>query len=300
MKTISFIGNSEPPDKLLELFRKFTPNKLGIWGQLKGEPHYNTDYYGVIDYLPDSLRDRIDTSKVVYLGAHPPSMQAYRDMSQYKGIKMYDCKHTFGFGEWWLNFTYDELTAMQPPVKTKKLGAIVSNADTQFYHVKRLEWLKRFTDSNPTDFDLHGRIIPTTDNMKKYYRGVCGSWDPRGAASSGGNDHMSGKEQVTLEHEYIIEFDAYNENHYFGERIFDTLLGWASPIYWGGTNLHQYLPPECFSYLDIDGKGDDVKAIMSSNLYQSKLPFISKARNILLNELQLWPRIHRAIFGINK
>jgi hypothetical protein len=220
-------------------------------------------------------------------------------MSNYRGLKMYDCKHTLGFLEFWLKYDYDYLSNLKPMTKTKKLGAILSNADTQKYHRDRLEWLKRFTDSSPVDFNLHGRIIPSTENMKKYYRGVCGSWDPRGAASSGGNDHMSGKEEVLAEHEFMLEFDATGEN-YFSERIADCLLMWASPIYYGGRNLHKYLPPECFSYLDINGNGDDVKAIMNSNLYQSKLQYISEARDLLLNKYQIWPRVHEGIFGVCK
>ena len=296
---IAFVANGEPPDRLLSMFKRYTPQNKGIWGQLEGVDNYkDAQVFGVVDYLPPNLG--INEAQCVFLGAHPPSMQSYKDMSQYRGIKSYDCAKEFGFGEIWLDFTYDQLMEMNPPAKTKKLGAIVSNADTQFYHKKRIEWLKRFTDTNPQDFDLYGRIIPSTESMKRYYRGICGSWDARGAVSANGNNHMVGKEQVILSTQFLVEFDAFNENHYFGERVFDCLLGWASPIYWGCTNLHKYLPKECFSYLDIDGDGKDVKDIISSNLYESKLPFIKEARMVLLNELQLWPRIHKGIWGVCK
>lgn len=293
MKNLAFVGNSEPPEKLLELFKKMTPNQSGEWGNLKGVSNYkDADYFGVIDYLPSGLG--IDESKCVFLGAHPETMQAYRNMDSYKGLKMYDCKNSFGFGEWWLKYDYDYLSNLKPMQKTKQLGCIMSNADSQPYHKARLEWLKRFTEQQLITFDLHGRIVPFTDNMKRFYRGACGSYDPRGAASSGSNDHMSGKEVVYEEHKYMIEFDAPGEN-YFSERVFDCLLLWAVPVYWGGKNLDKYIPKESFINFDIDKDGSDV--LYSNDNYEKRITYISQARDLLLNKYQLWPRIHEAIFG---
>jgi hypothetical protein len=77
-------------------------------------------------------------------------------------------------------------------------------------------------------------------------------------------------------------------------------LLWCYPIYWGCRNLQKYLPEKSFSYLDIDGNGDDVIDLVDSDIYKKALPHMKKAREILLDELQLWPRIHQAIFGVNK
>ena len=299
-KKIAFIGNSEPPEKLLELFRKFTPGKSGIWGQLKGVNNYqDADYFGVIDYIPDNIRNQIDETRCIFLGAHPETMQAYRDMSNYKGIKMYDLKHAFGYGEWWLKYDYDYLMKLSPNPKLKLLGAIVSDANTQEYHKKRREFLERFTNRNDIEFDLYGRIRPFTENMKKYYRGVCGSLDARGAASANGNDHMSGKEEIYNKYKYMIEFDATGKN-YFSERVFDCLLMWSMPIYYGGYNLDKYLPKECFVQLDINGNGDDIIKIINSGIYEKSLPYIAKARQLLLNKYHIFARCHDAIFGEQK
>ncbi len=252
METISFIGNSESPEKLLDLFKKMTPHNSGIWGRLKGEPHYRTTYHAVIDYLPSGLG--IDESKCVFLNAHPETMQAYRNMDSYKGLKMYDAKNSLGFLEWWLKYDYDYLSNLQPMQKIKRLGCIVSNANTQPYHKARLEWLDRFTNrKEELHFDLYGRIIPFTEKMKTYYRGVCGSYDPRGAASSGGNDHMTGKEEVYEQHKFMIEFDATG-NFYMSERVLDCLLLWACPIYYGGGGI-KVLPSE--SYINFTQNEQD-------------------------------------------
>lgn len=296
MDKIAFIGNSEPPNKLLQIWKKQTPGSKGVWGNLQGVDNYEeADYFGVIDYLPSYLKGKIKEDKCVFLGAHPETMSAYRDMSNYICLAKYDCANTFGFGEWWINYDYDYLKALEKPKKTKILGAIVSNARSQSYHTARIEWLKRFCDRINIDFDLYGRIEPDTDSMKKYYRGACGSQDARGSAVSGGNDHMSGKESIYEQHLFMIEFDATGR-HYFSERVFDCMLLWAIPIYWGGSGLHEYIPKESFHYLDINGNGSDVLEIIEkynpiTNYY------LTETRNILLDELQLWPRIHKAIYG---
>lgn len=296
MKKICFFGNSEPPSKLLEIFRKMTPGKSGIWGQLQGTGNIEeADYFATIDRLPGDMIGRIPSNKTIFLGAHPETLRAYQNMDRFDALAKFDCKETVGFLEWWINFDYDYLMALKPPTKTKTLGAIVSNAETDKSHTLRKDWLKRFCEKDSLPFDLNGRIIPT-NSMNKYYKGACGSLDPRGAAASGGNDHMSGKEQTYLEHKYMLEFDNIGK-YYFSERVLDCLLLWAMPIYFGGQGLHNFIPDTAFRYLNIEGNGEDVVSIINSDFYEQHINDIAKARDTLLNELQLWPRVHKAIFS---
>lgn len=301
MDTISFIGNNEPPDRLLEIFKKMTPNRSGIWGNLKGEPHYDTKYHCVIDYLPYELKGIIPEDKCIFLGAHPETMSAYHSQAKYKGFKNLDIANGVGFCEWWINLDYTYLSNLKPMKKTKQLACIMSDANSQFYHKTRRDHLARFINDNveKVEFNLHGRVVPYTEKMKKYYRGVCGSYDPSGAFSSGGNDHMTGKEQVLSEHKYILEYDCTGE-HYMSERLFDDLLLFCLPIYFGGKGAQKYLPKESVFQLDITGNGSDFIDLLNSNLYEKSLPAIIEARNKILNELNLWATIHKAIFGVYK
>ncbi len=295
MKKIAFVGNSQSADKLFDMFKRQTPGNLGIWGGLQGVRSYQeADIFGVIDELPQNLKHFEERS--VFLGAHPPeSHHAYRDMSKYKGIAKADLSEKIGFLEWWIKYDYDYLKSLKPMNKINDLGCIMSDAASQSYHKNRLKWLQEFTNKNNLDFNLHGRIRPFTENMKKYYRGACGSLNPSGI----NNDHMSGKESVYESHRYMIEFDAPGK-FYMSERMLDCLLLWSYPIYWGGENIHQVIPKESFSYLDINGNGNDVLEIIQENVYEKALPYISEARQLLLDKWQLWPRIHELVFGKTK
>lgn len=296
MVKIAFIGNSEPPDRLLAIFKKMTPNSSGIWGQIEGVDAYDkADYYVVIDYLPSDLKKVIPEEKCIFLGAHPETMCAYHSQVKYKGFRNIDIAYQAGFCEWWINLDYTYLSNLQPMIKTKQLASIMSDANSQFYHKARRDHLERFVNDNAhkVEFNLHGRVVPYTEKMKQYYRGVCGSYNPSG----GENDHMSGKEKVLAEHKYILEYDCTGE-HYISERVFDDLLMWCLPIYWGGKGAEKYLPKESVFQLDIKGNGSDFVDLLNGDLYERSLPAIAQARNILLNELQLWPTIHKAIFGV--
>lgn len=297
MTKIAFIGNSETPKKLLEIFRKMTPESKGVWGQIIGVDNYaEADYFAVIDCLPRNLS--IDESKCIFLGAHPETMQAYHNQDSFKGFRMLDIAKGPGFNEWWLNLDYTYLSNLQPMQKTKELCCIMSDANSQFYHKSRREHLTRFVENNAAniEFNLYGRINPFTEKMNTYYRGACGSYDPRGAATAEGNDHMSGKEHVLAEHKYVLEYDCTGE-HYISERVYDDLLMWALPIYWGGKGVEKYLPKFSYENLDINGDGKDIIDFIKTDTYARALPDIAKARDILLNQLQLWPTVHKAIFG---
>lgn len=296
MRNIAFIGNSQGPAKLLELFRPFTPGKSGVWGNLRGVDNYReADYFAVIDYLPNDARAQgVAENDCIFLGAHPESMQAYKNMDAYKGLAHFDCKNTFGFGEWWLKYDYDYLAALQPMTKTKELACIMSDANSQPYHTKRRAYLERFCNSYANQIDVYGRLKPW-GSIVEAYKGHCGVLRP-GAKE---NDHMSGKESVYETYKYALEFDGTGK-YYFSERIFDCMLLWCMPIYWGGESLHLFLPEKSFKYLNINNDGTDVmNAIMRGGLYEEALPHIAKARDLLLNHLQIWPRVHAALYGTN-
>jgi hypothetical protein len=301
MKKLAFIGNAEKPDYLLDMFRKQTPKREGIWKNLLGVPRLDqADYYAVIDFIPAWQRSQVDESKCVFLGAHPETIGAYHNMDSYKGIKMYDCKNTFGFGEWWIKYDYDFLSRLQPTRKIKDLCCIMSDANTTPYHKLRREYLNNFCKNYKLKCDVFGRIKPW-GYIEECYHGELGSKDARGNATTGGNDHMSGKEPVYEKYQYALEFDVSGK-YYFSERIFDSLLLWCMPFYYGCENIHDFLPTESVFKISPEAQGGDVMNKIYTKIdgftaYEVATPAISEARDLLLNKYQIWPRVHEAIFG---
>jgi hypothetical protein len=295
MSKIAFLGNAEHPSRLLETFRKMTPGKSGKWGQLEGTGNIEeADYFACIDRIPSDYRSKVREDKCITLGAHPESVRAYQNMASFRTLAKFDCAETIGFLEWWIKYDYDYLSALQPMTKTKLLGTIVSNAETDNSHRVRKAYLQRICQAYSGKLDVYGRIIPT-GSVVANYKGACGN--PCGSASIG--DYWSGKEAVYESYKYMLEFDNVGEN-YFSERVLDCMLLWAMPIYWGGKGVHKVLPDTSFRYINIDGNGEDVMEVVNSDFYEKNIDSLAKSRDILLNQLQLWPRVHAAIYGVSK
>ena len=294
MATIAFLANSKSPDFNLNLWRRMTPGCSGTWGNLTGTADVRSaDYVMVLDSLGSSgvsaeMRASINPEKLILIGGHPEGHTYYVDMDKEDCAYRIDAGKTQAFGEWWIKYDYDYLSALQPMQKTAKLGTIVSNAETQISHIKRKEWLARYCQKHKNKLDIYGTISPT-DVMRPNYKGALG---PRSAS-----DWMSGKEDTYAQYACMVEFD-YSGKHYFSERVFDCLLMYCFMFYWGGGGVEKYLPAECHFLFDIEGEGDDIlAAIESPGFYAKKLPAIKEARDLLLNKYQLWPRIHTAIYG---
>lgn len=290
---ICFLGNSETPTNLLKIFSKMTPQRSGKWGQLEGIGNIDeADYFVTVDRIPRELRDKIPENKTIFLGAHPETSNGYQDMNSFNAFAKFDCKKEVGFLEWWINYDYDYLSNLKPMVKTKLLGTIVSDANTVKSHNLRRQYLERFCNMYPNQLDIYGRII-AWGSLVSHYKGVCGQ------TNKAIGDYWSGKETVYEQYKYMLEFDSIGK-YYFSERVLDCMLLWAMPIYWGGLNVHLVLPENSFRYFNIDGNGEDIIDIINSNFYEEHLDDLAKARNILLNEQQLWAKIHKAIFGAYK
>lgn len=285
---VCFLQTELPNEQVLNTLKKMTPGRSGKWKDMVGVTSIKeADYCVIIDY---TIQD-VPAEKAIYIGAHPRSIpHAYINMDDKQCFAKLDCEKVFGFGEWWIEFDYDYLSKLGKPKKVNKLCSIVSNVDTFYNHKARRAWLARFVETKLNEFNLYGRIEPFTDRMRYYYRGKLNS----------DKDHMGGKEEKLLKHKYVIEFDNdAPDGHYFSERVFDDLLMWCMPIYWGGGNLHKYIPKESFRYLDINDSGESVYTVLEEDPYSRSMEAIAEARNLLLNKWQIWPRVYNTIKGTN-
>jgi len=254
-----------------------TPNCSGVWKDMVGVTnHHEADYCVVIDYTAE----RVDPDKTIYINAHPfiDGYNGYKDLSRHK--HKLDLKDTFGFGEWWLKYDYDYLSALEPMDKTKDLCCIMSNTDGKQGQTQRKIFIKEL--AKRVDVHIYGRI-------EGIGMGVLGSTD-----LYGGN-HCHGKEDVLAEHRYSIEIDIGLTRNYFSERFFDSLLMWCMPLYWGSTNVEEYIPARAFKYIDIYDGYFNIFSVINSNKREQNLDAIAEARHLLLNKYQIWARVYEFI-----
>jgi len=86
--------------------------------------------------------------------------------------------------------------------------------------------------------------------------------------------------------------------NYWSERFFDAMLLWTMPIYYGGTNIHEYLPENSFRYIDLFDSNhtpEYIIDIIDSDFREKHIEDMKEARYLLLNKYQIWPRIKTVI-----
>jgi len=67
--------------------------------------------------------------------------------------------------------------------------------------------------------------------------------------------------------------------------------------------LKEYLPEKSFVYLELNDFESDyrkIKEAIEGNLWEERFPYIKKAKNIILNDLQFFPRMERLLNNLEK
>ena len=300
MFKVCFLQSTHDNEEVLNHYKKMTPNRSGKWKEMVGTTSIEeADYVVIIDY---SMHEPIPKNKPkIYIGAHPQVCRGYYCFDEKEAIIKMDLKDTFGFGEWWLDEDYDTLSALKPPKKTKDLSCILSNGRTHDFHKKRIEFMVNFCSKYSNRVDLYGRIKigKGEESLNKSFKGVCGSSKKDKNYKT---TYWNGKRKALEPYRYSLEFDNGSTpkegicRNYFSERFFDSMLMWCMPIYYGGIDIHKFIPINAFRYIDIfNDSSEYVINIIESDFREQHLKDIAEARYLLLNKYQIWSRVYLAI-----
>lgn len=164
---------------------------------------------------------------------------------------------------WHVDKTYDELTSISIPEKTKNISWIVGGAKDLPGHYQRLSFLD-YIKASDLEIDLFGRAVQPIedkwDGLAPYYFSLA-------------IENNTGPEMWT-------------------EKLADCFLSWSIPFYYGCTNLDKYFPKDAYIPIDIT-KPDAALEIIKDNLttenWKKRLPALEEARDLVLNKYQLFP-----------
>lgn len=183
--------------------------------------------------------------------------------------------------EWHLSKTYQELKTMTV-VKKIEYESVVSTVLSAKYqdpgHIKRIDFVK-FLEKKGVPIHVYG------DNKWKYknYKGSL---------------PYHCKDDGIFPYKYHFNVENHSDPNYFTEKIVDAILGESLCFYNGCYNLMEYLPKEAFVYLHLSNFEHDCKIVqraIKEDWYSQRLPYIKKAKKIILEELQFFPRIEKII-----
>lgn len=169
---------------------------------------------------------------------------------------------------WYVDVSFRELEEMKAPVKTRSCSWITSGISRTENHRKRLAFLQQIHQS-PIECDIYGRDLPP--------------WAQTG--------RLNNKWHAMAPYYYNLAIENYADNAWYAsEKLWDSLLSWCLPIYYGGTAADKLLPPGSFLRLpSMDEKGLAYIQEMTAtpDAWYAAQDAIAEARQIILHKLNL-------------
>jgi hypothetical protein len=168
------------------------------------------------------------------------------------------------------NFRYQDISEMAPPLKSKKISMITSDKTMMPGHIKRMAFLQTVRKEFKDGIDIFGQgIHPVSD-----------------------------KACALLPYQFSICIENAVYDHYWTEKLADSLIAFTIPIYHGCRNLSTYFNPDAFISIDIDKTHqtiDILKTILlrADEIYTQRQESLTKARTRLLEQYNLFPMLAR-------
>lgn len=274
---IQILANAKQPDFLLLYnfagIRTVFKNKYWLFKpELKRVPFSTEEMRPLLRGVPKE--------RVIFLWREPPLPEvAETNVLCYEWAKEY-CGYISAADDaapnpdympaiWYHVNSFRELNDMPPPEKTHTCSWITSGVNRTESHRQRLEFL-RLLKSNQLDVDLYGRDLPEWSNS---------------------NGQISSKWYGMAPYYYNLVIENYADNDwYVSEKLWDALLAWCLPIYYGGSAADKLLPPESFVRLpSLDEKGlKFIQEITATpDAWYAAKDAIAEARQIVLHKLNL-------------
>ena len=274
------------PEQMVNDYIQQTPKELGVWNNISYTLNPDeADYLIIQDECDYTLMNKFIPSKRLYFSREaltPEAINPYRDYVV--NCSFWD-ENSILWTKWWypnkssggINKTYNQLINEKPINKTNNLTCIQSNKINNYGHQLRRNFLSSFVNSY--DFDLYGaisfsnKILPTNDK--------CEGLDP---------------------YKYCLAFDNQNTiKPFFGTQFTDSILRWCVPLYWGGAALEDYFPEDSYIKIDIEKPNinEEIKEILANDDYEKRIPALKEARELTLNQYNMWPLIEYIISQLN-
>lgn len=172
---------------------------------------------------------------------------------------------------------YDFLLDASYPKKTINLSALNSNLINIEGHINRAKFLEKLCKTG-YHFNLYGGS--KWAEFKQYIDNAPnGKWFPFSKSR------------------YILVIENEKAPFYWSEKLADAILCYATPIYYGCTNISDFFPVG--SYYPIDIKRTDaveeIISIVESDFHEKNLENLFKARNLIFEKHNMFSFMNRVI-----
>ncbi|MEH2407628.1 glycosyltransferase family 10 domain-containing protein [Nostoc sp.] len=305
IKTVGMISSYSGLAKTRDWLWQQTPHSFGVWDNIQmlkiaekpdfmllyqfdfPQPSSQRSWLDIVrkrqqepEINIESLLSGVPKERIIYFLREPPLNEIVEiNKRNYQEAQKY-CGHVSGPDDfapnpdympaiWYHAKSFEDLNEMPIPQKIAPCSWITSGINRTANHRQRLDFLKSLQASD-TKFDLYGRDLP--------------AWSPT-------KGELGHKWHGMAPYYYNLAIENYAENSwYVSEKLWDSLLAWCLPIYYGGSAADKLLPPGSFLRLpSLDEKGiayiQEVTA--TPDAWYAAKDAIAEARQIILRKLNL-------------
>jgi hypothetical protein len=256
-----------------------TPNCSFQWGDFifTEDDVEECDYLVILDYPKDDFSIKVNINNIIHICLEPPNeMSKYRQYANKKVALIYnqlDIKKnnilSHGALPWHINKDFDFLNQLKVESLTKenKIVWVTSDQRATEGHRGRMDFLDKI--KNLPFVELYGRGINPIDD----------------------------KWEVLKNSKYAIAYENFQNDYYWTEKIIDCYLSYTMPIYFGCNSIENFFPKNSFIQIDPRDKHIDLflKEIVASTQWEENFDALTKARDLILNEYQLFPFLYNQI-----
>ncbi|MBF2000989.1 MAG: glycosyltransferase [Synechococcales cyanobacterium M58_A2018_015] len=269
--------NPAPDFLLLYNFHEFQPAApRGWWARWQRQPHSGL-------HSEQDLQARfrgVPKARRIALVREPPFEEKLQQRAaDYQQAQLH-CGYVSGPDDlapvpnympaiWYVGESFQQLRDGGVPQKSRACSWITSGIHRTANHRKRLSFLKLLQE-NAFPFDLYGRDLP--------------DW-------AIGYGMIANKSHALAPYYYNLAIENYADNQwYVSEKLWDALLSWCLPIYYGGSAADHLLPPGSFlrlPSLDQQGLAYLREITATPDAWYAAKDAIAEARQVILHKLNL-------------
>lgn len=192
-----------------------------------------------------------------------------------KYLKVYTHKDDYSNIEWTLKHSYSELIKMEVS-KTESLSIVLPYSYEDRGHRLRIDFAKFL---NKKQIPLH--VFGNSEwGCVEYKKGMS----------------TTETDDALFPYKYTIAVEDKSIKNYISEKLINGILAECLVFYNGAYNVKEYIDENAFVYLELSNFEEDAQTVsnaIKNNLYEQKLPYIKKAKERILNELQFFPRLEK-------
>lgn len=273
-----------------------TPNHDGIWKNHKficNKKNSFCDYWVVYENLIKKETVLCPPNNTILITGEPPTVNTYHPkfLAQFKTI--ITCHPSLPHPNtiishsslpWMVGYqppkekfskSYHELNKIKNYPKTKLISVICSNKTFTRDHKNRFEFVQKLKNYFGNKIDFFGRgFTPIQDK-----------WD------------------AIAPYKYHIALENCSIKHYWTEKLADSYLAQAYPIYYGCPNIHDYFPENSLSQINIHKPKQAIKIIeniIQNKTYEQSIKSLVQAKKLILDTHNIFPRMTKFCPQINR